>query len=238
MSKKFRKPIAAWYFYLNNNETNMSTNTLAHWNFGIFSQTLQILREEELFIPIQIMVSISNVQKERIETKNLNNFEVLFLLSDLLNKYGKESLSFTGKTLIKSVEGDYWEESIIGFSYEFYYPRLAIEIFSDLWVPIDRDMNLQIDLAELNAGRLTRTLKRIKNLGFNEIVPDEGEDYTDEIFKQRGFQLYINEFDIYLNIDEKIFDKVYVNGVLHQLNEYQIQIINKYLWSNRHNKND
>ena len=96
----------------------------------------------------------------------------------------------------------------------------SITLFSDCWVPIDRDDNLQIKLAENSSSTLKNVLIQIKKLGFSSIDPDENEEYIDELLPQCGFKVYLHD-----NALDFLYNK--------EVSKEELNNIEKYLWKNR-----
>jgi hypothetical protein len=220
MAHKFRKEIATWYFNIKDKEA-LNSNKIQLLSFGIFSQYLGILQEHQIFVLTSIRPHLIGGIEDEIDVENWSSIQVLSLLDDLINNHDKDTFFLRGKTLIKTNDGDIWEKDIVIFGYDFNLINLHISIYSDVWLPVDYRWNLQIDTAELNYGRLNKTLKKIKALGFNDLMPDEGEDYRDEYYPQHGFNIFLSD-DILDYVDDA--DK---------LSEDNVNIIQKYLWSNR-----
>ena len=94
---------------------------------------------------------------------------------------------------------------------------IIIDVYTDLWIPIDRNDQLQVDLAESNQIRLTSLLREIRDVGFSDVYPNEGEEHVDEILPQKGFKVYMHKDAIYHNVPDdlkEVVDKYYWENVI------------------------
>jgi hypothetical protein len=85
---------------------------------------------------------------------------------------------------------------------------------------VDRNGDLQIEMAEENSPLLETVLREIKEIGYDEVFPNLNEEHIDDLFPQRGFKIFLH--DSYLDFVKE-----------GELTENNMKIINKYLWSRR-----
>ena len=92
-------------------------------------------------------------------------------------------------------------DRIIEVDLNFDVQDLYIITFSDCWIPIDRNDQLQLEMAELNAPRLQQALSEIYQAGFHSVFPAPDEPYCDHLLPQKGFSVMmrpvmLNEVDL------------------------------------------
>lgn len=226
MVTKIWDSIATWFYYNSHRDyyhyfwehENNKFGCDPVWNFWALRKALELLYSSKLLIPIK--VDFNNHLKESIETKNLTIDKIFDKIIIEAKTKNHSSMTFSGFTILYDKEKEVQFENLVKFSCSINTGQFNLNVYSDCWVPIDLNDKLQIDLAEKNSPRLSKALKEIKDIGFDNVDPGEEADYRDELLPQHGFKIFLH--DEALNyIDEK-------------LAEEDIKIIEKYLWKNRH----
>ncbi|MBC6993121.1 hypothetical protein QWY85_14825 [Neolewinella lacunae] len=217
-------PFAVWYFSSSkSNEyykySNRDFGCYPIWVFWNLKKVLDILYRNKI---LQVN-RLTFLSEKRFVVETGSEIDVEMIIDIIVQKVHTErfpAIKFSGQTTLieNGQESNYF--GIVDFQCDLDVGNFNITLLSDCWVPIDREDKLQIDLAEQCSPRLIKVLKEIKELGFDSIDPDCGEEYTDELLPQFGFKVFlrdsaVNEIDYNsLSIEEK-------------------KSIEKYLWKNR-----
>lgn len=206
--------MAAWFYYLAD-EKKYSNGLKSSLSILCIYKILNILFEEKLFLPEVIYfdrlnegIEIQNPGPEQITVQILNYLPKSNLPIYTVFFRGSTELLFDGKYQLES--------GILDLAFEFgtVDSRFYINSYADCWVPIDRDDNLQIDLAIDSSERLERCLDKIdREFSIRERYPSLSEESDDMyILPQKGNRIYTKSFSDLLSNNEKAL---------------------KYIWSNR-----
>ena len=218
-------PIAVWYF---NSDKFSPFYELSDTEFGCYSieifwnvkKALEILYRYEIlkvnrmkFLRKKGLI-IENIQEDSVDS-------IMDIIIQNVNEAGASPhIIFSGKTTLLQNGHKRTYDQIVNLYCCLIMGTISITLLSDCWVPIDRNDELQIELAEDSSKRLFQTLNEIKELGFDNIDPDINEENGDELLPQFGFKVYLHDTAIdYINFDE--------------LSAEEKKTIEKYLWKNR-----
>ncbi|WP_431167037.1 hypothetical protein [Tenacibaculum halocynthiae] len=155
---------AVWVFYLKNTINDVVRNSIN--NFVSTGLLIDILIEESLLIPTEIIfLGITGNKENILINKDNNSSDILTKIMRKLNFLGNGYVSFLirGKTslLINESKKDFDNILEVGVELSSYESRFYINTYSDCWVPIDRDDNVQVELAIDASSRLEKCLKKI-----------------------------------------------------------------------------
>lgn len=218
-------PIAVWYF--NSNKSN-EYYKYSNRDFGCYpicvfwnlKKALDILYKNQI---LQVNRLTFLGEKGFIVEKE-GGIDVEEIIDIIVRKVHTESIfpsiKFSGQTTLieNGQESNYF--GIVDLNCTLNIGNFSIALFSDCWVPIDRNDKLQIDLAEQCSPILSKMLKEIKDLGFDSIYPNYGEEYTDELLPQFGLKVFLNDSAVnYIDYNS--------------LSKEEKKCIEKYLWKNR-----
>lgn len=219
-------PIAVWHFNSRkSNEyfkySNVDYGSYPVWIFWNLRKALNILNDSKIlqvdkltFLGVEEVVIDFQGEDKTVD-------EVVEIIVNAIDTAkASPSIRFTGRTILREDEKEIRFSNIVQIHCSLNLGSITISLFSDCWVPIDRNDKLQVDLAEKCSPVLSDTLYKIKELGFESVYPDSTEEYTDEILPQYGFKVYL--YDSAVNEIE-----------YNKLSKENRMIIDKYLWKNR-----
>ncbi len=219
-------PIAVWHF--NSKKTNeyfkysnVEFGCYPVWVFWNLKNILNILYKSKILLINKL--TFLGIEEIIIDFKGKDTTvdEVIdVIVSEIYTSKVSSSIKFSGRTVLNENGKEKSFSNIVQFHCTLNLGSFTISLFSDCWVPIDRNDKLQVDLAEKCSPILSKALKKIKELGFDSVTPDSGEEYTDELLPQFGFKVYLYDTAID-EIDYK------------QLSKEDKWRIEKYLWKNR-----
>ncbi|MFM9946577.1 MAG: hypothetical protein ACKV1O_01435 [Saprospiraceae bacterium] len=224
--KQFHDSMAVWFFNFSDGNFigDMQANNYSTSIFGNFKLILEYFIESGLLMPTKIKFLRGALGGDTATDILDINVEAIMdcVVEEMQRKENSTNIGLFGITKIyeKDVCQDIFD--IIRVWYDFRNGRLIIHLQADCWLPVDRDDNIQIEMAEKNAPILEKVLRSIKNIGYDDIMPDEGEEYCDELLPQMGFRVYLHDM---------LFDLIKKD-----LSETEIRRISKFLWSNRYDK--
>ncbi len=154
-----------------------------------FEEILNLLEEYNLLKVKFITVGDSVISVS--DTKNLINDLMLLISSDDSEKV--TSIWCTGETAIYESGKLRKNDGFIRVGYDFFINLISIDLFTDIWMPID--FNLQskaIEDAKINSLRLEALLRTIKSNGY-KINPDDNIISNEFVAKQVGFRMYYSK---------------------------------------------
>jgi hypothetical protein len=153
-------------------------------------EVLRLLEEYNLFKAKVITVGDSEIMISDI--KNIVDDFMMLINSDDPKKI--TSIWCSGETGIYESGILKTFDDIIRVGYEFFIDLISIDLFSDIWMPVDFDLQTKaIEDAKINSLRLESLLRTIKSNGF-KINPDDGNVSNEFIAKQIGFRMYYPKY--------------------------------------------
>jgi hypothetical protein len=195
--------VASWNFFglggINNSSTNASS---PHAFFDTFQQSINLLIDGKILIPKKLYVDFPFIEKHRSKFFDLDGFSKL-QLAQLLNEISLDyhpdlSLTLTGGTIaFGAAEFTKHIENNIRIDYRIItYPHLKINFVNDIWTPIDRKWNWQIELAENNSYRIPNFLNKLeREIKFEDSYPKKNEYYHQFVRPQKDYRIGITEMD-------------------------------------------
>lgn len=206
--------IAQWVFDFNHDGVETSSlsaedkkSRVLHF-LSTAKKSLEILNQDKLLVVRTI--HCYNYDKEdalyKVFSINDTNFTAVESILDThLDKWTGNGfippIILQGSTLIFSDNENKFLDGIIKVMIDFSVQDLHITTYSDCWIPIDRNDQLQLEMAELNAPRLQQALSEIYQAGFHSVFPAPDEPYWDHLLPQKGFSVMmrpvmLNEVDL------------------------------------------
>jgi len=178
-------PIASWFF---NFKTEQERNP-----FELLKNIIQILESYGLLL-LEKTEFIRGIFGDSHYISSNRGMQLDWIFNELKKEHS-HFLFFTGTTIISINKLDHIKvKNIIQCSFDFDTKCFALKTYSDLWLPLDRNDNKQLDLAIQSSLLLEKALKDIKELGFDDIIPDVGIIHADELYPQKGFRVYIPRY--------------------------------------------
>ncbi len=218
-------PVAVWHFNSKKSNayfkySNSDFGCYPIWVFWNLRKALNILHTYKILQVNKLtFLGTEEVIVELKEVKDVDEiFDIIVKKIDTIKT--SPSIRFSGQTILveDGQEKSYFD--IVEFHCGLSLGSFSITLFSDCWVPIDRNDKLQIDLAEKCSPILSKALKEIKGLEFDSVDPDSGEENTDELLPQFGFKVYL-------------YDSAINEIGYNRLSKEDRQYIEKHLWKNR-----
>ena len=189
------------------------------WMVDRLPSILDVIVESEIICNPKVVIWGKGGRDNRVLEHEFSARRIIRMLSELSVREDVLTDSFT-------IEGrpaasyDEDQNNIIRVGCHFFQPRVDLTVHSDCIVPIDLQDRLQIDSAEVLSDRLYRLLSELKQLGFDELQPNEGEEQRENnLLPQYGFRAYIHDAVLDFIDDE--------------LTSEQLQRIKPFLWSSR-----
>lgn len=161
---------------------------------------LHIFSEEKMLIINQLKTFWAQPPNEdtSFELAYQDENELFSVVDTIVENFGETiGLKFFGSTIIFTPNGVGEEISnCIEFAYDLSSKSLTVNFIEDVWTPVTKEWEWQIDIAEMNSERLPRFLKRIiTEVGYQKISPNEGEICREFFRPMKGFKVYILEDD-------------------------------------------
>jgi len=191
--------MAAWYFNLQPlkdlDEIDLKLNVYPYEHLLIFLDIINIFKESRVLIPKKILFLRGQFGDSEIDICNIETKDILYKV--LKEMVGNE---YSGTLLVKGftellLDREYKPvERVIEIGFEFGLGRIQIISYADCWIPIDRDDNLQIELALDSSQRLEDCLKTIAStFDLIDQEPSKNEEITSNILPQKGLKVYTYE---------------------------------------------
>lgn len=159
MSVQFNH-IASWQFDNGFEEDVFDKNTsIQQINFEIFQKTIDLLIEDEILIPKILFLSLPLGEKGKtFDLDSFSQFELSSLLHEIiLDNHSYISIKIIGSTVIfNGTKPRKIIDNNIILYYDLPNPNLRISFVNDIWTPIDRKWDWQIELSENNAYRIPK----------------------------------------------------------------------------------
>jgi len=191
--------MAVWVFYLTIGSDNITNTIKILLSLNIL---LKCLEEEKLLIPSEVVFLGKKGANRKIKLTSengtdSNTIRILESLNQLENDITTPVL-INGQTKLYIDQKDKFIEGILTLEIDFNLvePRFILSTYSDCWVPIDIEDNLQIDLALDSSERLERCINKMgKKIQIRERYPNENEDSDDMyILPMRGNRIYTKSY--------------------------------------------
>lgn len=208
--------MAVWVFYLTIGSDNIDNTMKLLLSLNIL---LQCLEEEELFIPSEVVFLGKKGTNRKIKLNyrngtDSNTIRILESLNQIENSILTPML-INGRTKLYIDEKDKFIEGVLTLEIDFNLiePRFILSTYSDCWVPIDIEDNLQVDLALDSSERLERCINKIgEKIQIRERYPNENEDSDDMyILPMRGNRLYTKSYVPLLENNKEVLKFLWKN---------------------------
>lgn len=183
--------IAAWFYYLEDSKlysVGLESSVAIHCIYKI----LNLLYIDKLLLPRKIYfgkikdgLEILDAAPEKVVIQILKQLDIAKALNTIYIE-GETELLLNGE---RTLEG-----GILDLTFEFgsVDSRFYLNTYSDCWVPIDRDDNIQEELAIDSSRRLEKCLSSIESeVAIKEKSPESNEESEDMyILPQKGNRVY------------------------------------------------
>lgn len=189
-----RKLCASWFFEASLDKVS---NKKIEGDLHPLNKILSILLESQIMIPQQLRIQEiqASTLVELIFSDKLELYK--FVESTLLETTPDTFVKVYGNTVVFNQNGG--TQAYPGFveiTFYLYNHSLTIDFIEDIWTPITKEWQWQIDIAEANAHRLPLFLREIRErIPFSKVYPSEKEVCRDFFRPIKGFKAYILDDD-------------------------------------------
>ena len=223
MKNFYNHEMGCWYFRLKSpaNFTELEKSVVTYPFYYMYSVyfILKKFREENLFDPK--MIIFSRAGNSNVSIESLNDEQIIIRILEEMNREMYSNNFIVEGTTSLLVNGVYQKyEQVLSLTFELNCSQISIATYSDCWIPIDGDDNLQIELAKDSSKRLERCLDAIDSkLPIIERTPPLNEENTEYGIPVIGNKVYMYEENL-----EWVDD----------LTKEQLNEIQEFIWEKRY----
>lgn len=208
----YQKPLAPFYL----KEKRLDRYPL-HYVYSLYV-VLDLFKSERLLKVKEVEFFMGENGSFKILTEQLTSEQIVIkILKEINNRDSGMVIYFYGSTdLLRN--GAYLEEdNILKIFFGLNLESFFILTYSDCWIPLSIDGNLQIDMAKDSSSRLERCLSSIADkLRLENKEPGLNEEVTDDLLPQRGnriflYKKYMDEVSLTHKQQEEIKDFIWEN---------------------------